>query len=116
MASGGIGGGNLGGVNPTNTPAPPPQAPWGNTQQSKGDYYNQQLAAGQNDTQIRSNVENNAQFGSKQSDSDWSTLVQTAGMQSPTGRPLVGSGQFYQPVYNSAYQIYNTSSPMNVSQ
>jgi hypothetical protein len=116
---GGGGAGNIGGVNPINpptTPPPPPQAPWGNTQQSKGDYYNQQLAAGKNDAQIRTDIETNKQFGSKQSDSDWSTLVQTAGMQSPTGRPLAGSGQFYQPVYNGAYTNYNTGNATNVSQ
>lgn len=116
MASGGIGGGNLGGVNPINTPAPPPQAPWGTTQQSKGNYYNQQLAAGKNDAEIRTAIETNPQFGSKQSDSDWSTLVQTAGMQSPTGRPLAGSAQFYQPVYQSQYQNYaNPYTAFNVS-
>jgi hypothetical protein len=95
---------------------PKPQAPWGNTQQSKGDYYNQQLAAGQNDTQIRANVEGNARFGGPQSNSDWSQLIQTAGMQSPTGRPLAGSGQFYQPVFQPQYQNYNMGNPMSISQ
>jgi hypothetical protein len=97
-------------------PPPKPKAPWGDTQQSKGDWYNQQLAGGKNDAQIRADVEGNTQFGSKQSDSDWSVLAQTAGMQSPTGRPLAGSAQFYQPVYNSSYQNNNTGNSTNVSQ
>jgi hypothetical protein len=88
------------------------QAP-GTTGQQKGDLYNTMLGQGFNDSQIRSSAD--TLFG-KQSDSNWSQLAQYAGMQSPTGRPLAGSAQFYQPVYNSAYQNYNTSSPMNVSQ
>jgi hypothetical protein len=31
-------------------------------------------------------------------------MVQNAGMNSPTGRPMAGSDQFFQPVYNSQYQ------------
>jgi hypothetical protein len=40
------------------------------------------------------------------SDANWSGLVQDAGMRSPTGRPMAGSDQFYQPVYNSSYMNY----------
>lgn len=97
------------------TPPAPVTAPWGNTQQSKGDWYNQQLSAGSNDAQIRSSVEANP-LGGPQSGSDWSQLVQTAGMQSPTGRPLAGSAQFYQPIQQQQYQNYNMGNPMSVSQ
>lgn len=85
----------------------------GTTGQQKGDLYNTLLGQGFNDSQIRSSAD--TVFG-KQSDSDWSQLAQYAGMQSPTGRPLAGSAQFYQPVYNSSYQNYNTGNATNVSQ
>jgi len=129
----GGGGGGGGGSAEIAPPPPPPPPAWANsgvnteagyntlmktqvpgtTGQQKGDLYNTMLGQGFNDSQIRSSAD--TLFG-KQSDSNWSQLAQYAGMQSPTGRPLAGSAQFYQPVYNSAYQNYNTSSPMNVSQ
>jgi len=37
-------------------------------------------------------------------------------MRSPTGRPLAGSAQFYQPVYQPQYQNYTTTNPLGVSQ
>lgn len=89
--------------------------PWGNTQESKAAYYNSQLGKGQNDAQIRAAVESNP-FGGAQSNVDWNTLIQTAGMNNSTGRPLAGSGQFYQPVYQQQYQNYNTGNPMDISQ
>ena len=42
----------------------------------------------------------------KPSESNWTGMVQNAGMTSPTGRPMAGSDQFYQPVYNTSYQNY----------
>jgi hypothetical protein len=42
----------------------------------------------------------------KPSDSNWAGMVQNAGMTSPTGRPMSGSDQFFQPIYNSSYQNY----------
>jgi hypothetical protein len=33
-------------------------------------------------------------------------MVQNAGMTSPTGRPMAGSDQFFQPIYNTSYQNY----------
>jgi hypothetical protein len=89
--------------------------PWGNTQESKAAYYNSQLGKGQNDAQIRSAVEANP-FGGAQSNVDWNTLIQTAAMNNSTGRPLAGSGQFYQPVYQGQYQNYNTGNSMGISQ
>jgi hypothetical protein len=40
------------------------------------------------------------------SNSDYDSLVQNAGMVSPTGRPMAGSDQFTQPIYKSQYQNY----------
>lgn len=96
----------------TTTPA---VAPWGTTQQSKADYYNSQLGKGLNDAQIRAAVESSP-FSGPQSDVNWNTLIQTAAMNNPTGRPMAGSGQFYQPVYQTQYQNYNTGNPMGISQ
>jgi len=90
------------------------QAP-GTTGQQKGDLYNTLLGQGFNDSQIRSSAD--TLFG-RQSDSNWSQLAQYAGMQSPTGRPLAGSAQFYQPVFQPQYQNYNMASPgpLSISQ
>jgi hypothetical protein len=33
-------------------------------------------------------------------------MVQNAGMNSPTGRPMAGSDQFFQPIYNTSYTNY----------
>jgi len=96
----------------TTTPA---VAPWGTTQQSKANYYNSQLGKGLNDAQIRAAVESSP-FSGPQSDVNWNTLIQTAAMNNPTGRPMAGSGQFYQPVYQTQYQNYNTGNPMGISQ
>jgi hypothetical protein len=105
-------GGYGGGVG--NTTYTPPTPAWGTTEQSKANYYNQQLGAGQNDAQIRANVD--ATLGGSQSDANWGRLVQTAGTSSPTGRPLPGSAQFFQPVYNGQSPNYNTGNSMGVSQ
>lgn len=96
----------------TTTPA---VAPWGTTQQSKADYYNSQLGKGLNDAQIRAAVESSP-FSGPQSNVDWNTLIQTAAMSNSTNRPMAGSGQFYQPVYQTQYQNYNTGNPMGISQ
>lgn len=109
------GGGTTGTTSGTTTTTPA-VAPWGTTQQSKANYYNSQLGMGQNDAQIRASVEGNTQFGGPQSNVDWNTLIQTAAMNNPTGRPMAGSGQFYQPVYQTQYQNYNTGNPMGISQ
>jgi hypothetical protein len=87
----------------------------GNTQASKADYYNRMLGRGSNDTQIRDTVAGNQLLG-QQSDVDWNSLIQTAAMNNSTRRPLAGSGQFYQPVYQSQYDNYNTGNPMGISQ
>jgi len=131
-----LGGGGGGGGESTPAPvAPPPPPPpaWANlgvntergyntlmqtqapgtTGQQKGGLYNNMLSQGFNDDQIRSSAD--TLFG-KQSNSDWSQLAQYAGQQSPTGRPLPGSAQFYQPVYQSQYQNLNTGNRMGVSQ
>jgi hypothetical protein len=108
-------GGTTGTTSGTTTTTPA-VAPWGTTQQSKANYYNSQLGMGQNDAQIRASVEGNTQFGGPQSNVDWNTLIQTAAMNNPTGRPMAGSGQFYQPVYQQQYQNYNTGNPMGISQ
>jgi hypothetical protein len=83
------------------------------TAQQKGNIYNTLLGQGFNDQQIRSSA--NTVFGN-QSDSDWNQLVQYAGQQAPGNRPMPGSAQFYQPVYQPQYQNYNTGNNMNVSQ
>jgi hypothetical protein len=88
------------------------QAP-GTTGQQKGNLYNNMLGQGFNDNQIRSSAD--TLFG-KQSDTDWSQLAQYAGQQSPTGRPMPGSAQFFQPVYQQQDQNYNTGNAMGVSQ
>jgi hypothetical protein len=115
MGTGNSGGGQFTGFGGSNISTYNPSTPaWGTTEQSKADYYNQQLGAGQNDQQIRSNVDST--LGGSQSDANWGRLVQTAGTRSPTGRPMPGSAQFFQPIYNEQYQNYNTGNPMNVSQ
>jgi hypothetical protein len=50
------------------------------------------------------------------SPNQWNEAVTQAGMQSPTGRPLAGSAQFYQPVYQPQYQNYGMGNPMSISQ
>jgi hypothetical protein len=68
-----------------------------------GPQYNALLQQGYAGSDIRNALKTQ---GRPVSDSDYSLLVQNAGMTSPTGRPMAGSDQFYQPVYNSQYQNY----------
>lgn len=75
--------------------------------------YNQMLTQGKTNDQIRSMQ--SGLFGSGPSDAQWNSLVAEAGMNSPTGRPLTGSGQFYQPIYQPQYQNYNVTPSMGVA-
>jgi hypothetical protein len=68
-----------------------------------GGAYNNLLTQGFNDGQIRSSI--NDVFG-QQSNENFNQMVTNAGMTSPTGRPLAGSAQFYQPVYQPQYTNY----------
>ena len=68
-----------------------------------GQQYNALLQQGYTGNDIRGALTTN---GKPVSDSDYGFLVQDAGMKSPTGRPMAGSDQFFQPVYNSQYQNY----------
>jgi hypothetical protein len=68
-----------------------------------GQQYNALLQQGFTGNDIRNALTTN---GKPVSDSDYGALVQNAGMTSPTGRPMAGSDQFFQPVYNSQYQNY----------
>lgn len=83
--------------------------PW----EKSGTAYNELLNQGFTSNQIRDSA---SQMYGKPSDSNWSGMVQNAGMTSPTGRPMAGSDQFYQPIYQSQYQNYNMGNPMSVSQ
>jgi hypothetical protein len=70
-----------------------------------GDAYNQLLSQGFTDKQIRDSATQT--YGTPVgSDPNWNTIVQSAGMNSPSGRPLPGSAQFYQPVYEAKYNNY----------
>ena len=74
-----------------------------------GRYYNSLLQQGYAGNDIRNALTTKGEQGQPSrpvSDSDYEILVQNAGMTSPTGRPMAGSDQFTQPVYNSAYQNY----------
>ena len=78
-----------------------------------GGAYNSLLGMGFSDNQIRNSITDI--FG-RPADSEYNALVQNAGMTSPTGRPMAGSAQFYQPVYQSQYQNYaNPYTAFNVS-
>lgn len=68
-----------------------------------GGAYNSLLGMGFSDNQIRNSITDI--FG-RPADSEYNALVQNAGMTSPTGRPMAGSAQFYQPVYQSQYMNY----------
>lgn len=68
-----------------------------------GQYYNTLLQQGYAGNDIRNALTTQ---GKPISDSNYEALVQNAGMVSPTGRPMAGSDQFTQPVYNSQYQNY----------
>jgi hypothetical protein len=68
-----------------------------------GQQYNALLQQGFTGNDIRNSLTTS---GKPVSDSDYGFLVQDAAMKSPTGRPMAGSDQFFQPVYNSQYQNY----------
>jgi hypothetical protein len=68
-----------------------------------GQQYNALLQQGFTGNDIRNALTTN---GKPVSDSDYGFLVQDAAMKSPTGRPMAGSDQFFQPVYNSSYMNY----------
>ena len=83
--------------------------PW----EKSGSGYNSLLNQGFTSDQIRS--ASTDMYG-KPSEANWSSMVQNAGMTSPTGRPVAGSDQFYQPVYNTSYQNYcRPASQLDVS-
>jgi hypothetical protein len=70
--------------------------------------YNRRLQAGESSQTIRDSQKGGGLFGTGQglSDNQFNDIVTQAGMQSPTGRPLAGSAQFYQPVYQPQYMNY----------
>lgn len=68
-----------------------------------GQQYNALLQQGYTGNDIRNALTTQ---GRPVSDSDYGFLVQDAAMKSPTGRPMAGSDQFFQPVYNPQYQNY----------
>jgi hypothetical protein len=68
-----------------------------------GGLYNSLLQQGFTGNDIRGALTTQ---GKPVSDSDYGFLVQNAAMTSPTGRPMAGSDQFFQPVYNTSYQNY----------
>jgi hypothetical protein len=68
-----------------------------------GPQYNALLQQGYTGNDIRNSLTTQ---GRPVSDSDYGFLVQNAAMTSPTGRPMAGSDQFFQPVYNTSYQNY----------
>jgi hypothetical protein len=68
-----------------------------------GNAYNELLNQGFTSDQIKSSA--SSMYGTP-SEANWTGMVQDAGMRSPTGRPMAGSDQFYQPVYNTSYQNY----------
>lgn len=130
------GGGGGGGGSPEQpaapvAPPPPPPPPWANmgvnTQQGydtlmqakgqpweqSGGVYNSLLNQGFTSNQIRDSA---TQVYGAPSNANWTGMVQNAGMTSPTGRPMAGSDQFYQPIYQPQYQNYaNPYTAFNVS-
>ena len=68
-----------------------------------GGLYNSLLQQGFTGNDIRGALTTQ---GKPVSDSDYGFLVQNAAMTSPTSRPMAGSDQFFQPVYNTSYQNY----------
>jgi hypothetical protein len=75
--------------------------------------YNDLLGQGFNDQQIRSSADT---VIGKQGDEYWNQMVQAAGLQSHTGRPLTGSAQFFQPIQKQQYANYtNPLTAFNVS-
>ena len=126
---GGGGGGGGGGGDPA--PPPPPPPPWANLGVNTERGYNTLLAArgqpldktanayndllgqGFNNQQIRSSADT---VIGKQGDEYWNQMVQAAGLQSHTGRPMTGSAQFYQPIQQQKYDNYtNPLTAFNVS-
>jgi hypothetical protein len=83
--------------------------PWGQS----GSAYNELLNQGFTSGQIKDSA--SSMYGAP-SDANWGAMVQNAGMTSPTGRPMAGSDQFFQPVYNTSYQNYaRPATQFNVS-
>lgn len=82
-----------------NTLAAMKGTPWAQS----GSAYNELLNQGFTSDQIKSSA--GAMYG-QPSDANWGMMVQNAAMTSPTGRPMAGSDQFFQPVYRSSYQNY----------
>ena len=78
--------------------------------------YNRRLQAGESSQTIRDSQRGGLFGGPGLSDNQFNDIVTQAGMQSPTGRPLAGSAQFYQPVYQPQFQDYNMGNPMSISQ
>jgi hypothetical protein len=75
--------------------------------------YNDLLGQGFNDQQIRSSADT---VIGKQGNEYWNQMVQAAGLQSHTGRPLTGSAQFFQPIQKQKYANYtNPLTAFNVS-
>lgn len=113
--------GNTGGTTPVGTgvaipPPPPPPQP----QTMTGQIYNQNLQSGMTDAQMRTMRSGPGQDSpflyNSTSPNQWNDAVTQAGMTSPTGRPLAGSAQFFQPVYQPQYQDYSMGNRMGVSQ
>ena len=73
--------------------------------------YNTRLQAGETSQSIRDSTK--GVTGTGMSDANWGAIVQNAGMNSPTGRPIAGSDQFFQPVYNGTYQ--NDANPLTAN-
>jgi hypothetical protein len=82
--------------------------------------YNQNLQSGMTDAQMRTMRsgpgEDSPFLYNSTSPNQWNDAVTQAGMTSPTGRPLAGSAQFFQPVYQPQYQDFNMGNRMGVSQ
>ena len=81
----------------------------GGGQNLTGQQYNQNLQRGTTHEQMRTmrtGPGEDAPLLYNFSPNQWNDITTQAGMQSPTGRPLAGSAQFYQPVYQSQYMNY----------
>ena len=89
------------------------QAAKGTPYSQAGGYYNDLLNQGFTNSQIRTSA---GDMYTAPSDASWGSMVQNAAMTSPTRRPMAGSDQFFQPVYQSSYQNYaNPLTSFNVS-
>ena len=83
--------------------------PWGQS----GGQYNDLLTRGFTSDQIRQSA---GQMYGAPSHENFNQMVTHAGMTSPTGRPIAGSAQFYQPIQQQQYQNYaNPYTAFNVS-